>query len=992
MKKGVNLRELLRTVAQAEAKPKVCTVARTRTRAQAHSRLIASLLAIAMVFTMAISGVGLSLMQMFASRNPAVVKADEGVTLKIHYHREDGDYEPWDVWMWPDGGEGAGYPFEEEDGEMVATMSVPSGTAKVGFIVRTQDWTKDVDMDQFIDISEVVSGTVHAYVESGVEGATKEYGGDIVTGTKLKSAIYDGKNTVTVLFTGEISSEQEKTFYVIGRLGETKVTAVELSEKASDSEYYYALTIEEELDVNRNYRVGFDGQEYQINMPIIYSTPEFEGRYTYTRNDLGATYRKDATYFRLWAPTAQEAYVNLYKSGDPWEDDLIEKVQMKADENGTWVAEVSGDQAGVYYTYTAVIDGLNVEACDPYARTTGVNGKRAMVIDLASTNPEGWDEDTNPHAGETINDAVIYELHIRDFSVSEAGNIPDAGKYTAFTKTGTKTAGGKATGIDYLKELGVTHIHLLPFYDFGSVDENSPSSEQFNWGYDPVNYNVPEGSYSTDPYHGEVRVAEAKEMVKALHDNGLSVVMDVVYNHVYSGKDFCINRLVPGYFSRINADGTYSNGSGCGNDTASERSMVKKYIVDSVCYWADEYHIDGFRFDLVGLLDVDTVNEIVSEVHKNHPDVIFYGEGWSMNTDVTKENITMATQVSSDKTPGFAYFNDKIRDGLKGSVFNTGETGWASGSRGKENAMIASFMANEAWSSNPAQIVQYASCHDNNTLIDRIATARTDLTRAEWIKMSNLAAAFYLTAEGVPFMQAGEEILRTKVKEDGTYDSNSYSSGDEVNCIKWDTLDDAEYQANLDYYKGLIAFRKAHPILRLTTADEIGNAITPVYNDETKLISFLLSNPDKKISGESAEDIMIIFNAADEEKSFLIGSGEWDICASGLKAGCESLGKLDGSKRNTIEPLSAMILVRGDETIVAADTANAEGGKGSSSDASNSDKGAGNSAADSASANGANANVNSSAPSFGAKAGLAAGITLGVLALAGLIALLFKKK
>ena len=944
--------------------------AKADTGAKAASRLLAVTLAIAMILALLLSDIGMSV----------VARADEGVTLKIHYHREDGDYEPWDVWLWPEGGEGAGYPFEEEDGDMVATMSVPAGKTKVGFIVRTQDWTKDIDMDQFIDISEVVSGTVHAYVESGVEGATKEYGDDVVTGTKLKNAVYDGKNTVTVLFTGEITKDQEKTFYVIGRLGQTEVTEVTLAEKVSDSEYYYDLTIAEELDPNRNYRVGFEEQEYQINMPIIYSTPEFESKYTYTGNDLGATYKKEATSFRLWAPTSEEAYVNLYKSGDPWEDDLIEKVPMKADENGTWVAEVTGDQAGVYYTYTAVIDGLNVEACDPYARTTGVNGKRAMVIDLEATNPEGWDADKNPHAGEPINDAVLYELHVRDFSVSDAGNIGDAGKFTAFTKTGTKTAGGNATGIDYLKDLGVTHIHILPFYDFGSVDENSPSSEQFNWGYDPVNFNVPEGSYSTDPYHGEVRVSEAKEMVKALHDNGLSIVMDVVYNHVYSGKDFCVNRLVPGYFSRINADGSYSSGSGCGNDTASERSMVRKYIVDSVCYWADEYHIDGFRFDLVGLLDVDTINEIVSEVHKTHPDVIFYGEGWSMNTDVTKEDVVMATQRASEKTPGFAYFNDNIRDGLKGSVFSTGETGWASGSRGKEKEMISSFMAQESWSKNPSQIVQYTSCHDNNTLIDRIAVARTDLTRAEWIKMSNLAAAFYLTAEGIPFMQAGEEILRTKVKEDGTYDSNSYSSGDAVNCIKWENLDDPEYQANLEYYKGLMAFRKAHPILRLSSAEAVETHVVPNFDDETKLISFRMSNADGDIQGENAKEIMIVFNAAQEEKTFLIGSGEWDVCAKGIKAGTASLEKVDGSKDITIEPLSAMILVSGDETIVASDDKNAGGN----------DAAPGNSGDGQAASNG---EASGDAATFaGNKAGLAAAIVAAILALAGIIALIFKKK
>ncbi|SCX98787.1 type I pullulanase [Butyrivibrio sp. INlla14] len=865
------------------------------------NKALALIMAVLMLVTSFVSGFGMSI----------TARADEGVTLKLHYHREDGDYAKWDVWMWPDGGEGAGYPLQDENGEMVATMAVPSGSTKVGFIVRTQDWDKDVDMDQFIDISEVVSGTVHAYVESGVEGATKEYGDDVMTGTKLKTATYDGKNTITIELTGEIEESLMDSFYVRGRLGDVEVKKVSLKEKASDSQYFYDLNIASELEYNRNYRVGFDGQEFPVNMPIIYSTQEFEDKYTYEGEDLGATYSKDKTTFRVWAPTAEAVSVNLYESGDPWEKDLKETVEMTPDEKGTWVAEVTGDLAGTYYTYTAILDGLNVEACDPYARTTGVNGKRAMVIDLDSTNPEGWDSDKNPHSGEKINDAVIYELHIRDFSVDPDGNMVNAGKYTAFTETGTKTKGGKATGIDYIKDLGVTHVHLLPFYDFGSVDENATTTDRFNWGYDPVNYNVPEGSYSTDAHDGNVRVREAKEMVKALHDNGLSVVMDVVYNHVYSGKDFCINRLVPGYFSRINADGTYSNGSGCGNDTASERSMVRKYIVDSVCYWADEYHIDGFRFDLVGLLDVDTVNEIVSEVHKTHPDVIFYGEGWSMNTDVTKDNITMATQQLSDRTPDFAYFNDNIRDGLKGSVFNTSETGWASGSKNAERAMAASFLATETWSKNPSQIIQYASCHDNNTLYDRIAMARTDLDEESWIKMSNLAASFYMTAEGVPFMQAGEEILRTKVKEDGSFDSNSYSSGDEVNSLKWETLDDPKYQENYEFYKGLIAFRKEHPLLRLTSGDEVAARVTAVTDLDKNVLAFTMDNTDKAVEGETAEQIFLAFNPNDAATTITLPEGNWNVCVKGTKAGTEVIETVSGTL--TVDPVSAVVLVKGEK-------------------------------------------------------------------------------
>ena len=861
-------------------------------------RMLALLAAFVMSFTM-LSELGLSV----------TVRADEGVTLKLHYHRDDGNYDGWDVWMWPDGGEGAGIPFEDEDGEMVATFEVPAGKTKVGFIVRTQDWEKDVDMDQFIDLSEVVSGTVHAYVESGTEGALKEYGEDVMTGTKLKSAVYDGDKTITIELTGEIDDSQIDTFYVSGRLGDIEVTGAELKEKASDTQYFYDLAIDEVLEANRNYRLGFDGQEFPVNMPIIYSTKEFEDKYTYDGDDLGATVSADKTVFRVWAPTAESVSVNLYESGDPWKKDLVETAEMTADEKGTWVYEAPKDLSGMYYTYTAVLDGLNVEACDPYARTTGVNGKRAMVIDLDSTDPAGWENDKNPHASESINDAVIYELHIRDFSADENGNMANKGKYTAFTETGTKTAGGNPTGVDYIKSLGVTHVHLLPFYDFGSVDENDETSERFNWGYDPVNYNVPEGSYSTDAHDGNVRVKEAKEMVKALHDNGLSVVMDVVYNHVYSGKDFCINRLVPGYFSRINADGTYSNGSGCGNDTASERSMVKKYIVDSVCYWADEYHIDGFRFDLVGLLDVDTVNEIVTKVHETHPDVIFYGEGWSMSTDVTKENVVMATQQSSEKTPGFAYFNDNIRDGLKGSVFSTSEVGWASGARNAERAMTNSYLASETWSKNPSQIIQYASCHDNNTLYDRIAGSRTDLDEESWIKMSNLAASFYLTAEGVPFMQAGEEILRTKVKEDGSFDSNSYSSGDEVNSIKWENLDDEKYQKNLDYYKGLIAFRKEHSLLRLSSAEEVSARVKAVEGLDKNVLAFVMDNSDKALSGESAEQIFLAFNPNETETTVSLPDGNWNVCVKGDKAGTEVIEAVSGTV--TVEPISSVVLVKG---------------------------------------------------------------------------------
>ncbi|MCR4897421.1 MAG: type I pullulanase [Lachnospiraceae bacterium] len=832
------------------------------------------------------------------------VRAEGGPVIKLHYHREDGLYDPWDVWMWPEGGEGAGYAFAETDGEMVATMEAEPGVSKVGFIVRTQDWEKDIAEDQFIDISEMVSGTVHIYVESGVPGYTKEYGEDAVTGTKLKTAVYNAtKKVITLTLTGDMSEEQKASIYVTGRQGDVEI---EMISDLPGEQYTYEVLLAEELDSYRNYRIGFEDAQYPVRMPNLYSTDAFEAAYTYDGDDLGFTYTPGHTDFRVWAPTAESVTLNLYESGNNWLEDLREEIPMTRDVKGTWIAGVDGDLNGTYYTFTALLDGAMVEACDPYARTTGVNGKRAMVIDLDATDPAGWEKDGDPHAGSRITDAVIYEVHVRDFSVDESAGMKNPGKYLAFTETGTTTANGIATGIDHIRQLGITHVHLLPVYDFGSVDETHTSAGLYNWGYDPVNYNVPEGSYSTDPSDGAVRVKEFKQMVQALHQNDLSVIMDVVYNHVYSSNDFCVNRLVPGYFSRVNEDGTYSNGSGCGNDTASERSMVRKYIVDSVCYWADEYHIDGFRFDLVGLLDVDTVNDIVEEVHRDHPNVIFYGEGWSMNTAVTKEGVVMATQQASARTPGFAYFNDNIRDGLKGSVFNTGEVGYVSGARDKERAISMSFLADETWSVSPSQVVQYASCHDNMTLYDRLAVSRTDASETDLIRMNNLAAAIYLTAQGVPFMQAGEEILRTKVKEDGTFDSNSYASGDEINSIKWSTLDDTAYRLVNSYYQGLIAFRHTHPSLRLATAEEVRDVVTSIDGLDKNITGFLIDGT--RVAGETAETICLLFNPTTTSNVVNLPEGNWNVYVSDTQAGTEAISSLEGYA--TVAPISAMVLIR----------------------------------------------------------------------------------
>lgn len=840
---------------------------------------------------------------------PVTARADEGVVIKLHYNRPDGDYAPWRVWFWEAGSEGGDYYFEETDGEQVATLNVSPGVTSVGFIVRTEDWTKDVDKDQFIDIPEVLSGTVHIYVESGVEGFTKEYGEDVVKGIKLTGAVYGNDGTVEVELTAPVE-QPETAFTITGSEGQIGIAHAEGEGNT------YVLTLETELNPFGNYTVTFEGNQYKVSMPSVFSTDSFEEEYTYLGNDLGAVWTSEKTTFRVWAPMAEEVYVNLYESGNADAEDLKESLAMTKDVNGAWVLEVAGDQNGVYYTYKTVTGGQETEACDPYARTTGVNGERAMVIDLDSTDPEGWETDSNPHAGEKITDAVIYELHMRDFSADASSGIENVGKYIQFTEKGTKTAGGAATGIDYLKELGITHLHILPMYDFGSVDE---TGNGYNWGYDPKNYNVPEGSYSTDPYNGAVRVAEVKQMVQALHSDGISVVMDVVYNHVQSAEDFCFNRLTPGYFSRVNDSGVYSNGSGCGNDTASERSMVRKYIVDSVCYWADEYHIDGFRFDLVGLLDVDTVNAIVEEVHKTHPDVIFYGEGWTMSTEVTKKNVTMATQVNSAQTPGFAYFNDKLRDGLKGGVFNETETGYISGATASGFEVARAFMGNSGWCASPAQTINYASCHDNLTMFDRLQKSRPDASREDLIRMNNLAAAIYMTSQGVPFLQAGEEMLRTKLNEDGSFNNNSYNSGDGVNSLKWSDLEQEEYRQVLDYYKGLIAFRKEHSVLRLDDAQAVQDHVTRVEDVPQNVLAFDLTGG---VEGETAEEMFVIFNANPEAMEVKLPAGGWSVYVNGEKAGTQALEGVSG--KVSVAPISAMVLIW-DESVAVAEPENTSG-------------------------------------------------------------------
>lgn len=634
-------------------------------------------------------------------------------------------------------------------------------------------------------------------------------------------------------------------------------------------------------------------------MPDYYSSPEFEKNYTYPGTDLGITLDKETVCFRLWAPTARSVSIRIYESGTPGTQDLLLEKAMQSDICGTWTLKLDGNYQGFYYTYLVCTDGITKECCDPYAISTGVNGKRAMILDLKDTDPAGWDCDTCCHRHTPMSDHIIYEVHIRDISIHPSSGVTHKGKYLGLCERSTSLPCGTPTALDHILDLGITHVQLQPIYDFGSVDESGDLNAQYNWGYDPVNYNVPEGSYATDPYNGEVRVRELKTLIHTLHRNGLGVYMDVVYNHVYSSDDFCFNNIVPGYFSRPG-----SNGSGCGNDTASERSMVRKYIVDSLCHWVREYHIDGFRFDLAGLIDVDTIREAMTAIHKTHPYVRFYGEGWHMDSLTTKADIPMTDQTNSKLLPDFGFFNDTFRDLLRGSVFSEKEKGFLTGKTGSKNALRSCFMGVTPWACSPLQSINYISCHDNHTLYDRLTLGHPRASHEDIIRRCRLGAAFTMLSQGVPFLLAGEEMLRSKPIGDGKFDENSYRSPDCINAIRWSDLNDQLTEQQKDYYKGLIQFRNAHPCLRLTQRNDVYSGIRPIPCQNPHLLVFALNDVNERI--------ITIFNNGTRESEYTLPDGSWSLHIDSSRAGNDVLATVTG--KVSIPPVSAMVLVQNHTT------------------------------------------------------------------------------
>lgn len=629
----------------------------------------------------------------------------------------------------------------------------------------------------------------------------------------------------------------------------------------------------------------------------------------YTGNDLGAVYSPKMTRFKVWAPEAESVKLNLYKQGEG--DNLIDQHIMKKSANGTYVFEKQGDCNGIYYTYTVVNHGEEQEAVDPYTKAAGVNGQRGMVINLAKTNPQGFEMDgyRNP---EHITDAIIYEGSVRDFTMDESSGVFHNGKFLGLTEANTTNHFGEATALDYISGLGVTHVQILPAFDFETVDEKNQKA-QYNWGYNPDNYNVPEGSYAVSPYDGAVRIQEMKQMVLALHSRGIGVIMDVVFNHTYRRDDSNLQKIVPGYYYRSDETG-YTNGSGCGNEVASDRPMVQKLIVDSLIYWAKEYHIDGFRFDLMGVLDIDTMNVIAERLKEIRPDIYLYGEGWNGGPSSLAEE-KRAFKASAKKMPGIGMFNDDIRDTIKGSVFYDDHLGFVNGGTHLENALrygITGAVAHpqvdydaygsKPWAKEPGQSINYVSCHDNYTLWDKLSVSCPEASEEKKKAMNRLCAAIVFTSQGVPFIQAGEEFLRSKpLPEKKGFAENSYNMPDAVNSIKWDNIH--EYPDMIAYYKGLMALRKAHPVFRMQSEAEMTQNLCFLSDTPENVVAYLLKG---KGADDTPENILVIFNGNDEEILYNLPEGKWKILVDDKTAGAD--GKKNISEKADVEPLSALVL------------------------------------------------------------------------------------
>ncbi|HDR7325042.1 MULTISPECIES: type I pullulanase [Bacillus] len=829
------------------------------------------------------------LSSVFSFQNVKAVSNSKTTEIIVHYKEQSGNTKDWNLWMWGENANGKSYEFtgEDEFGKY-AKIKIDGDYNRVGFIIRTNEWEKDGG-DRWIE--NIKDGRAEVWILSGDE---KVYNSKPSSDLKIQKATIDSFNEITVTTNVPFNSKEQKI-----EIEGIKIKEINPFDKnGGDITNKVKIITEQKIDLKQTYKVKIENLAYtNTEIGKVIRSEEFDKLFYYSGNDLGNIYSPQHTKFRVWAPTASEAKLVTYKK---WNDKIGTEINMQQGEKGTWKAEIKGNQKGLFYTYKVKIGDKWTEAVDPYVRAASVNGDKGVVIDLNETNPKKWKANKKPEFKKP-EDAIIYELHVRDLSIQPESGIKQKGKYLGVTEKGTKGPEGVKTGLDHMKDLGVTHVQFLPIFDYASVNEETLNEPQYNWGYDPKNFNVPEGSYSTNPYEPTVRITELKQMIQVLHDNNLRVVMDVVYNHMYNAAESNFHKLVPGYYYRYNEDGTFANGTGVGNDTASERKMMRKFMVDSVTYWAKEYNLDGFRFDLMGIHDYETMNEIRKAVDQIDPSIILHGEGWDLNTPLAAE--LKANQKNAEKMKGIAHFNDNIRDGLKGSVFEEKENGFVNGKQNMEDRIKKGITAGIDYDTNsstyqdPEQVLTYVEAHDNHTLWDKLELTNPGDSAEVRKQMHKLSSSILLTSQGIPFLHAGQEFMRTKYG-----DHNSYKSPDSINQMDW--LRRAAYNNEVDYMKGLIDLRKKYPAFRMTSTEQIKKHIS--FIDAPKNV--IAYSIDGKGNGNKNENFMVAHNANRESVDITLPSkGPWKVLVDGKQAGSKTLYVVHNNKIK-VPALSSFVL------------------------------------------------------------------------------------
>ncbi|MED0876014.1 type I pullulanase [Bacillus mobilis] len=829
------------------------------------------------------------LSSVFSLQSVKAVSNSKTTEVIIHYKEQSGNTKNWNLWTWGENANGKSYEFtgEDEFGKY-AKINIDGEYNRVGFIIRTNEWEKDGG-DRWIE--NIKDGRAEVWILSGDD---KVYNSKPSSDLSIQKATIDSFNEITVTTNVPFHIKERKI-----EIEGIKIKNISPYDTSSGNiTNKVKIITEQKIDLKQTYKVKIENlADTNTEIGKVIRSEEFDHSFYYGGNDLGNVYTPQFTKFRVWAPTASEAKLVTYEK---WNDKIGTEINMKQAEKGTWKAELKGNQKGLYYTYKVKIGDKWTEAVDPYARAASVNGDKGAVVDLKETDPKKWKVDKKPKF-KNPEDAIIYELHVRDLSIQPESGIKQKGKYLGVTEKGTKGPEGVKTGLDHIKDLGVTHVQLLPIFDYASVNEENLNEPQYNWGYDPKNFNVPEGSYATNPYEPTVRITELKQMIQTLHDDNLRVVMDVVYNHMYNAAESNFHKLVPGYYYRYNEDGTFANGTGVGNDTASERKMMRKFMVDSVAYWAKEYNLDGFRFDLMGIHDYETMNEIRKAVNQIDPSIILHGEGWDLNTPLAAE--LKANQKNAEKMKGIAHFNDNIRDGLKGSVFEEKENGFVNGKENMEDRIKKGITAgidydiNSSTYQDPEQVLTYVEAHDNHTLWDKLELTNPGDSEEVRKQMHKLSSSILLTSQGIPFIHAGQEFMRTKYG-----DHNSYKSPDSINQMDW--LRRASFNNEVDYMKGLIDLRKMYPAFRMTSAEQIKKQLS--FIDAPKnVVAYSING---KGNGNKNEYFMVAHNANRESVEIALPSkGPWKVLVDGKQSGSKPLYVVRDNKIK-VPALSSLVL------------------------------------------------------------------------------------